>query len=252
MGVRNLPFPVVQAGGNMQQYVEPSFERIRRIRLVRQKYLKDTDCSEERFSKLLKIKPNDLKKIESGREKQTPLEVFQNCSKILGVSVDHLISNKILWEDQFVEPIMFCPQIGSVMHAIRAQLASDKESNWRDYSLKSVAVKLGISSMDLKRIEEMNWSNHFENRELFKKLAEVYNLSVADFQDLYETSFPRGDERREAVSRDNDQVRYIKENGVIKGIIVLKDDLGTDDFAQLHERIKLDVDFLRSKSSRKH
>jgi transcriptional regulator with XRE-family HTH domain len=232
----------------MQHYVEPSFERIRRIRLVRKKYLKDTNCSDQRFSKLIGIKPIDLKKIES-HKKEISLSVFQGCSKIFGVSVDHLVSDKIMWEDQFNEPILFKVQIGSVMHAIRTELALKK--GWRNYSLKSVAEKLGISSMELKRIEEMNKSSHFIDPRFLKKVSEILNLSITYIEDLLGTSFPRGDKRKEAVSKVSDQVHCIKEGGEIKGIIVLKVDLKKDNLEQLQERIKSDIDILHSKSSRK-
>ncbi len=233
----------------MQQYTEADFERIRRIRLVRQKYLKDINCSEERFSRLLGIKSNELKKIESGKMAISP-DVFQSCSRVFGVSVDHLMSNKIMWEDQFNEPILFSSQIGSVMHAKRIEFGK-KCGDWRDYSLKSVAQKLGISSMELKRIEEMNKSSHFTNPRFLKKVAEILNLPATYIEDLLETSFPRGDDRKKALSKTDDQVRYIRDGKETKGIIVLKDDLSTDNFEQLHDRVKSDVDFLRSKSSRK-
>ncbi len=234
----------------MQHYVEPDFERIRRIRLVKQKYLKDSDCFEERFSRLVRIKLNVLKKIESGKMVISP-DVFQGCSRIFGVSADHLMSNKIMWEDQFNEPILFSSQIGSVMHAKRAQFAVEKDGNWRDYSLKSVAENLGISSMELKRIEEMNKSSHFTNPRFLKKVSEILKLSATYIEDLIETSFPRGDDRKKALLKNDGQVRYLREGKETKGIVVLKDILSTDNFEQLQKRIKLEVDILRGKSSRK-
>ncbi|MCX5657198.1 MAG: helix-turn-helix transcriptional regulator [Candidatus Omnitrophica bacterium] len=232
----------------MYKYNEPSSERIRRIRLLRLKYLSDNNCKEGKFAKLVGISPEALKKIESGKE-EIDSDTFSKLSEILGVSIEHLMHNRIMAEDQFIEPIIHSPQVGSLIHALRMQLMNKADkNNWRKYSLKSAAKDLGISSMELKRIEALSKSKYLSDNKFICKVADLFNIPVAYIKDLVDSSFPRGKEKKEATAKDSNYVSYFKDGEEIRGLVVLRNDLEKKDLETLKKRIELEINFLRSNS----
>jgi transcriptional regulator with XRE-family HTH domain len=229
----------------MYTYREPSFERVRRIRLLRLKYLNDSRCKDENFAKTVGVDTSTLKRIESGREEIA----FDKASKILGVTIEYLMSEIIMAEDMFAEPIVHRPQIGSMMHALRIQRA---EKDRKKFTLKAVAAALGkISSMELKRIEELGNSKYLQDEKFLKKVAELFGVPWDYLKALVETSFPRGKDKKEATSNVCDPVRYIKEGEKIKGLTVLRAGLTTEDMEALKRRIELEIDILRKKYPQK-
>ena len=234
----------------MYKYHEPMYERIRRIRLLRSKYLKDENCSEDKFARYLGIKPGLLRKIELGEEEPST-EMLSKASKILKVSIEHLLENKIIAEDELTEPITFTPQIGSVIHATRTGLIKASESNWRQYSLKSVSQKLGVSSMELKRIEDLNGSKNLDDPKFMKKLASLFNLPLTYIMDLRESSFPRGETKKKDISIYSKPVHYLRDGNAVRGIIVLNEKLNKCDFDILEKRIKFEIELLSSNPAKK-
>lgn len=227
----------------MFTYSEPSYERVRRTRLLRLKYLNDHRCKEEEFAKALGVDVSTLKRIESGRERID----FSKASKILGVSIDYLMSGLIMAEDQFVEPIVHRSQIGSVMHACRIEQG---RKGLKKLTLLAAAAALGkISSMGLKRIEELGSSKRYlGNQQFLCKVANLYKLPLAYVKSLVDASFPRGIDRKKVTAKDESLIRYIRKGGHIEGLVVLKGDLAPSDLESLKQRIEIEVDILRSKS----
>ncbi len=244
----------------MFTYDEPSFERVRRVRLLRLRYLNDDRCTEDAFASALGVEICVLRKIESGREETD----FAKASEVLHVSVDHLMSGRIMAEDKFAEPFVFRPHIGSVMHAARMQLRNESGKGERkEYSLKSVAQKLGVSSMELKRIEELNKSKNVVysvrnarsartrvhvNERFLRRVSEVLGLELSYIRSLATSSFPLGQEKKAIASKDHQTVRFIEEDNQIKGLVVLTGALTKNDLYDLKQRIEIEVDILRSKS----
>ena len=233
----------------MYKYKEQSFERIRRIRLLRLKYLGDTKCKEETFARLLDIEVKDLKKIESG-DKTIESGKLNKLSELLGVSIEHIVEEKTTLEDLFIEPILLKYQIGSLMHGLRAErINKATKGDWRKYSLKSIAKALGISSMELKRIESLNRSSHFKNEKFLHKVSNMFDVPYNYIRGLTDSSFFRGEDRKEAVAKGPEKIRYT-ENTHGKRLVVLVDSLNKKEVEALKKRIEFELDILRSKPAR--
>lgn len=234
----------------MYKYSEPMYERIRRIRLLRKKYLKDESCAEDQFAKLLGIKPSLLKRIENSEDIPSA-EILAKISKILKVSIEHLLDNRVMAEDEFAEPITFVPQIGSVIHAERIRnISNARKGDWRKYSLKSVAGKLDMTSMELKRIEDLNKSTKLSDARFLKKLSSIYGLPHTYIKDLTESSFPRGDKKKDAVAACSEAVHYVRDGDKVKGLVVVSDSFSQRDLDVLKKRIEFEVELLRSKPAK--
>jgi transcriptional regulator with XRE-family HTH domain len=230
---------------NMYTYNEPSYERVRRMRLLRLKYLNDYRCKDDEFSEAIGTDVRTLKRIESGREEID----FAKASKVLRVSIDYLMAGKIMAEDQFVEPVVHRSQIGSVMHSCRIER---RAKNRKSFTLKAVAKALNdISSMELKRIEELGSSKYLRDAKFLKKVARLYELPVDYVESLARDSFLRGDDRIKNVTVNKGIVRLIEKDKIVEGIIIQKGDLSQADLESLKRRIEIEVGILRSKSNQK-
>ena len=157
------------------------------------------------------------------------------------------MSGLIMAEDQFVEPIVHRSQIGSVMHACRIEQG---RKGLKKLTLLAAAAALGkISSMGLKRIEELGSSKRYlGNQQFLCKVANLYKLPLAYVKSLVDASFPRGIDRKKVTAKDESLIRYIRKGGHIEGLVVLKGDLAPSDLESLKQRIEIEVDILRSKS----
>ncbi|MCP4649621.1 MAG: helix-turn-helix transcriptional regulator [PVC group bacterium] len=225
----------------MSEYNEPRFERIRRIRLLRLKYLNDKSCSEKEFAKVLNVKVGELKKIESGKIEPNA-EMLNNLSTALGVSIEHIVSEKLMWEDQSAEPVIYKSQIGSVIHATRIKLG---KTDWKEYSLKSMADKLGISSMELKRIEDLGKSKYLAEKKFLEKVAKNLNVSFDYIKAIAEKSFPRGKDKKHASLKNIDQVFFTNDGAKRNGLLVLGFGLNIKKLEILKKRIELEIELLK-------
>jgi len=202
----------------METYREAINERIRRLRLVREKYLKDNNCEEERFCKLVDIPYiGILKEIESStNEKYLNNDRMKKIADILGVSMTYLVSGTKTAEDMARPEVLFLSQIGSMIHGRRIALKSGTKDK-RKWFLLHAATRLGISSMELKRIEDLYKSALLEDKKILKKVNDVLGIPLKDLEESLKVSFPRGDERQKVLDRGKELlVCLVDSSGVIR------------------------------------
>jgi transcriptional regulator with XRE-family HTH domain len=188
------------------RYVETIGERIRRIRLVRRRYLNDMTCSLVSFRKRAGVSEDRMRQIESGELAGILLTEGQRFSELLGVSSEYLISGDMTIEDRAREEILFLPQIGSMMHAARMAIASDEKRG-----LKSIADRLGINDMDLMRMESLSRSKHFRDDTFLRRVSSVLGLSIEDLRHARENSFPRAGRRKDAAYEGEELVLVLRD-----------------------------------------
>lgn len=180
-----------------------------------------------------------MKKIETGEIPGILLAEGRKFSEILGVSSEYLMTGDRMLEDKAKEEILFSPQIGSMMHTARMILK--KQSGG---SLQLVAEKLGISDMDLMRMEALYRSRHFKDEAFLKKVSKVLTLDIDILKDALEGSFPRGAERKEAAYKGKELVIVLKENSRVIRTKRLKAEVSEKDYENLIRRVEFELELI--------
>ena len=223
----------------MMQYYESIGERIRRVRLVRSRHMRAKKCSIENFSKETGVELNRLKKIESGEIPGILLEEGQQFSQILGVSSEYIVTGEKTLEDSAKEKILFAMQIGSMIHAARMKL---KNQNKTEGSLKAVANKLGITDMELLRIENFTSSRHYKDENFLQKLSKVLKLNMEDIKKSLETPFPRGTQKRKTAYRGKEVVIMLKQDSRVVKIKRYPVKISERDYENLIKRLDFELE----------
>ena len=230
----------------MRAYVETMNERIRRVRLIHYRYLADdkSQYTIESIAKRTGIKPKRIKRIENGGElKGILVEEGKKLSEALGVTLEYILDGKKTIEDEKQDPILFMPQIGSMIHTRRMEI---RNQNMKAGSLKEIAQKLSvddmqINSMDLMRIESLSKSKmgYFKDAIFLNRLSDVLELSMKDIEEALKHSFPHGKEHQ---ATGKEIVISLKEGGkMIKEAITLPADISDDEYERLIERIRFEL-----------
>ena len=222
----------------MAQYHESIGERIRRVRLLRSRYMKDKKCSLDNFSNESGVKLTRIKKIESGEIAGILLEEGQQFSRILRVSPEYITTGKKTLEDDAKEKILFAMQIGSMVHAARMRL---KNKNKTEGSLKVVANKLGVTDMDLLRIENLNKAQYYNDEKFLQKLSRVLKLNMEDIKNALETSFPRGAEKRKTAYKGKEVVIMLKQDSRVVKINRYPSEINEKDYENLIKRLEFEL-----------
>ena len=225
----------------MTRYHESIGERVRRVRLVRNRYLKDKACTMENFAKGTGVKLTRLKKIESGEIAGILLEEGQVFSNLLGVSSEYIITGETTVEDNAKEKILFTMQIGSMIHEARMRI---RNKNKGKGSLREIAGKLGITDMDLLRIENLNKSHYYNDENFLRKLSEVLDLDLELIAKVLEISFPRGVEKRKTAYTGKEIIVMLRKDGQVAKIKRFPVEIDEKDYEKLIKRLELELELM--------
>jgi transcriptional regulator with XRE-family HTH domain len=238
MGLYSLKEQVI-----MKKYVESSAERIRRIRLIRSKYLNEKSFSLDELCEKVGISRSKFSQIESGRVKDISPVMLKGISDTLDVSMEYILTGEKTVEDEGREAVLFLPQIGSLIHAKRMEL-KNKPGNIKEFSLKAVAGKLGICEMDLLRIETFSKSRHLKDKEFLVKLSEVLQIDPEDIEVAISTSFPQGEEKKQSTYRGKEIVILLKQDSRIYKSKRFPVDISEEAYDQLIKRLEFELGLL--------
>lgn len=221
------------------KYRETIGERIRRVRLVRQRYLSDESCRADSFQKRSGISAERMRKIESGEIAGILLSEGQKFSDILGVSPEYLMTGEMTVEDRAKEEILFSPQIGSMMHAARMAIRGQGNSG-----LKSIAEKVGLRDMDIMRMEALYRSKYFSDETVLKKLSRALGLDIFDMREAIAGSFPRGAVKKDISYDGTELVVILKERSRAVRTHRFRTDLSRKDYEDIIRRLEFELSLL--------
>ena len=218
-------------------------ERIRRVRLVRSKYLNEKDFTVDTLSSKSGINRDKLKQIESGRIKDINSVMLKEISDALGVSMEYILTGVKTVEDEGKESILFLPQIGSLIHGKRMEF-KNQSNNMKEFSLKGVADRLGIGEMDLLRIETFSKSKHLEDKEFLAKLSDVLRINMKDIETTISTSFPQGQEKKKNTYRGKEIVVLLKQDSRVTRSKIFPVDISEEEYEKLIKRLEFEFDLM--------
>lgn len=229
----------------MIKYVEPIGERIRRLRLVRYKYLGDKNCTVDAFGNKAGISRETLKQIESGRVKNIDPKIYKKISEALDVSIDYILTGEKTIDDEGKEEILFLPQVGSMIHARRIKLKNEFRDT-KEYSVKSISKKLDITDMALLRIEGLINSKHLkeDDNEILKKLSGILQLELEEIKEAASNSFPQGIEKKRCTYVGKEIVIIFKEDSKVIKSDRFPVNITEDDYEKLIKRLEFELDII--------
>lgn len=227
----------------MKKNSESISERIRRVRLIRSKYLKEKDFTADTLCSKAGINRHKLKQIESGRIKDINPVMLKEISDALGVSMEYILTGMKTVEDEGKESILFLPQIGSLIHGKRMEF-KNKSGNTKEFSLKEVADRLSIGEMDLLRIETFSKSGHLDKKEFLVKLSDVLKIDMVDIEDAISTSFPLGPEKKKNTYRGKEIVVLLKQDSRITRSKRFPVEISEEEYDKLIKRLEFEFDLM--------
>lgn len=221
------------------KYRETSGERIRRVRLVRRRYLGDKNCDLAAFCRRAGVDEARMMRIESGEVSGILLSEGQKFSETLGVSPEYLMTGERSVEDRSKEEILFSPQVGSMMHAARMAMRKDGNSG-----LKAIAEKVGLRDMDIMRMESLYRSKYFSDETVLKKLSRVLSLDISDMREAIAGSFPRGEVRKDIAYDGTELVVILKESSRAVRTHRFRAEVSRKDYENIIRRLEFELSLL--------